>query len=165
MDAAYRRAYGRRPDYGTLRGLQPRLDHQPPWWAPQVPAHLAPGYSLADAVSYPRAAAASSLHFFGEHMDRREIGVDLAADFTSFDVPIFMFQCEDDWNTPAVLAPVAPLTCVRRAFGFPASSLGSSLSRIATNSSHIGAACARSFLDIAQRISAVGLDSSPRSGH
>jgi pimeloyl-ACP methyl ester carboxylesterase len=91
-------------DYGTLRGLQAKLDHQPSWWMLQVPAYLAPGYSVVDAISYTRAAAASSLHFFGEHMDGPEIGVDLAANFTSFEVPIFMFQGEEDWNTPSVLA-------------------------------------------------------------
>jgi pimeloyl-ACP methyl ester carboxylesterase len=69
-----------------------------------VPAFLAPGYSIVDATSYARAAAASSLHFFGERMDGPEIGVDLPANFTTFEVPIFMFQGDDDWNTPAVLA-------------------------------------------------------------
>jgi len=95
------RTYG---DFRTLRALQAELDHQPSWWALQVPAFLAPGYSVGDAISYTRAAAASSLHFFGENMDGPEIGVDLPANFTSFEVPIFIFQGEDDWNTPAVLA-------------------------------------------------------------
>jgi pimeloyl-ACP methyl ester carboxylesterase len=37
-------------------------------------------------------------------MDGPELTVNLPADFTSFEVPIFMFQGEEDWNTPAVLA-------------------------------------------------------------
>jgi len=91
-------------DWRTLRGLQAELDGEPPWWAHHVPALLAPGYSILEARSYSRAATASILHFIGQHMDGPELTVDLPADFTSFEVPIFMFQGEDDWNTPAVLA-------------------------------------------------------------
>ena len=95
------RSYG---DWRTLRILQNKLDDGPPRFAWYMQAFVAPGYSIRDAISYRRAGIASSLHFIGQHVDGPELAVDLPKDFTSFEVPIFMFQGENDWNTPAVLA-------------------------------------------------------------
>lgn len=71
---------------------------------PYVHAFLSPKYSFADARSYERAVAASLRHFFGSRMDGPEIGVDLPATATEFDLPIVFIQGEHDLNTPAVLA-------------------------------------------------------------
>jgi pimeloyl-ACP methyl ester carboxylesterase len=91
-------------EFSRMASLKDKLDGEPSVLQRQIPAFLAPGYTLWDAFSYNRAAHASIMHFYGQNMDGPEIGVDLPANFTSFDVPIFMFQGEDDWNTPAVLA-------------------------------------------------------------
>lgn len=87
-----------------MRALQRSLDGEPPLFTNHIPAYFAPGHSLLDAISYSRAAIASRRHFIGEHMDGSELSMDLPADFTSFEIPIFMFQGEEDWKTPAVLA-------------------------------------------------------------
>jgi pimeloyl-ACP methyl ester carboxylesterase len=91
-------------DWRTARLLQRELDGEPPPLANHIPAYFAPGHSLLDAISYSRAAIASRDHFIGEIVDGPQISMDLPRDFTSFDVPIFMFQGEEDWKTPAVLA-------------------------------------------------------------
>jgi pimeloyl-ACP methyl ester carboxylesterase len=94
-------------DYRTMLAWQRRLDGQP-WGAllapPFIHAFFSSDYSFADARSYRRGVAASLEHFFGSKMDGPEIGVDLPATATQFDVPIVFIQGENDLNTPAVLA-------------------------------------------------------------
>ena len=91
-------------DWRTVRLLQRELDGEAPPLANLIPAFFAPGHSILDAISYCRAAIASRNHFIGENVDGPEIGMDLPRDFTSFEVPIFMFQGDEDWKTPAELA-------------------------------------------------------------
>jgi pimeloyl-ACP methyl ester carboxylesterase len=92
-------------DYRAIRATKAKLDHDPPLWAPALfGALFAPGYSIPDRLSFYRGTTASLRHFLGPNMDGPEVAVDLPANFTSFDVPIFIFQGEDDANTPAVLA-------------------------------------------------------------
>jgi pimeloyl-ACP methyl ester carboxylesterase len=94
-------------DYRTMVGWQRRLDGEP-WRGLLAPAYIhalaSSDYSFADARSYARGVAASHEHFFGSKMDGPEIGVDLPATATQFDVPIIFIQGESDLNTPAVLA-------------------------------------------------------------
>jgi pimeloyl-ACP methyl ester carboxylesterase len=95
-------------DYRAMLGWQRRLDGEPSMRRLLLPAYgdalLVPRYSFADARSYARGYAASLEHFFGSRMDGPEIGVDLPATATEFDLPIIFIQGENDLNTPAALA-------------------------------------------------------------
>ncbi len=95
-------------DFRTMLEWQRRLDGEPSMQQllrpPYVHAFFNSKYTLADARSYSRAVAASLLHFFGAKMDGPEIGVDLPATATQFELPIVFIQGENDLNTPAVLA-------------------------------------------------------------
>jgi len=94
-------------DYRTMLGWQRRLDGEPLGSLlvpPYIHAFFSSRYSFADARSYVRGVTASVEHFFGAKMDGPEIGVDLPATATAFDVPIVFIQGENDLNTPAALA-------------------------------------------------------------
>jgi pimeloyl-ACP methyl ester carboxylesterase len=95
-------------DFRTMLEWQRRLDGEPSMrmllTPPFIHAFFNSDYTFADARSYRRAVAASLRHFFGSKMDGPEIGVDLPATATQFDLPIIFIQGENDLNTPAVLA-------------------------------------------------------------
>lgn len=95
-------------DFRAMLAWQRRLDGEPSMRRLLLPAFgdalLVPDYSFADARSYARGVSASLQHFFGSKMDGPEIGVDLPATATEFDLPIIFIQGENDLNTPAVLA-------------------------------------------------------------
>jgi pimeloyl-ACP methyl ester carboxylesterase len=95
-------------DYRTMIVWQRELDGEPSFRMatalPFIHAFLSSRYAFADARSYERGAVASLDHFFGAKMDGPEIGVDLPATATEFDLPIVFIQGENDLNTPAVLA-------------------------------------------------------------
>jgi len=95
-------------DFRTMLEWQRRLDGEPSrrmlLAPPFIHALLSSRYTFVDARSYARGVSASLEHFFGSKMDGPEIGVDLPATATEFDVPIVFIQGENDLNTPAALA-------------------------------------------------------------
>ena len=70
-------------------------------------AHLvvsAPHYSLSDTSGYFRGLLASQNHFLGERMDGPLTKVDLTAEPTDYEVPVFVIDGAEDNYTPADLA-------------------------------------------------------------